>query len=43
MTDPRRVGLIGLGEVGQVLAHDLHRAAEVEPVRLGPPVCGRGQ
>jgi 3-hydroxyisobutyrate dehydrogenase-like beta-hydroxyacid dehydrogenase len=30
MTDPRRVGLIGLGEVGQVLAHDLHRGAEVE-------------
>ena len=26
----RRVALIGLGEVGQVLAHDLHRAGSVE-------------
>lgn len=30
MTHPRRIGLIGLGEVGQVLAHDLHRAGEVD-------------
>jgi len=27
---PRRVALIGLGEVGQVLANDLHREADVE-------------
>jgi 3-hydroxyisobutyrate dehydrogenase-like beta-hydroxyacid dehydrogenase len=27
---PRRIALIGLGEVGQVLANDLHRAAGVE-------------
>jgi 3-hydroxyisobutyrate dehydrogenase-like beta-hydroxyacid dehydrogenase len=26
MTYPRRIGLIGLGEVGRLLAHDLHRA-----------------
>jgi 3-hydroxyisobutyrate dehydrogenase-like beta-hydroxyacid dehydrogenase len=30
MTEPRRIGLIGLGEVGQVLARDLHRAAGVD-------------
>jgi len=30
MTDPRRVGLIGLGEVGQVLAQDLHRGGDVD-------------
>ena len=30
MTDPRRIGLVGLGEVGQVLARDLHRAAGVD-------------
>ncbi len=29
-TNPRRIGLIGLGEVGQVLANDLHRAGGVE-------------
>ena len=29
-TPPRRIALIGLGEVGQVLAHDLQRAAGVE-------------
>jgi 3-hydroxyisobutyrate dehydrogenase-like beta-hydroxyacid dehydrogenase len=30
MRHPRRIGLIGLGEVGQVLANDLHRAGGVE-------------
>jgi len=30
MTSPRRIGLIGLGEVGQVLANDLHRAGGVD-------------
>ena len=29
-TNPCRIGLIGLGEVGQVLANDLHRVAGVE-------------
>src|SRR5438105_9394881 len=29
-TTPCRIGLIGLGEVGQVLANDLHRVAGVE-------------
>ena len=29
MTSPRRIGLIGLGEVGQVLASDLHRSGGV--------------
>jgi 3-hydroxyisobutyrate dehydrogenase-like beta-hydroxyacid dehydrogenase len=29
-TNPRRIGLIGLGEVGQVLANDLHRAGDVD-------------
>ena len=29
-TNPRRIGLIGLGEVGQVLANDLHRAGGVD-------------
>lgn len=28
--DPRRIGLIGLGEVGQVLANDLHQAGGVD-------------
>ena len=28
-TSPRRIGLIGLGEVGQVLASDLHRSGGV--------------
>ena len=30
MTDERRIALVGLGEVGQVLASDLHRKAGVE-------------
>jgi len=29
MTSPRRIGLVGLGEVGQVLASDLHRSGGV--------------
>jgi 3-hydroxyisobutyrate dehydrogenase-like beta-hydroxyacid dehydrogenase len=29
MTSPRRIGLIGLGEVGRVLASDLHRSGGV--------------
>jgi 3-hydroxyisobutyrate dehydrogenase-like beta-hydroxyacid dehydrogenase len=29
-TNPHRIGLIGLGEVGQVLANDLHRAEGVD-------------
>ena len=29
-TNPRRIGLLGLGEVGQVLANDLHRAGGVD-------------